>query len=107
MKNNIKPDLLNWENTKIKGFSSKQLIEMKNGGLKLIKVEPDSSYPLHNHPDKTEYIYVLEGVPEIIIGEDHYTGKKGEFFILNESVKHSIKNNDSNDCILLIGAIQR
>jgi quercetin dioxygenase-like cupin family protein len=106
MKTNIKPDLLDWESTKIKGFSSKQLIEMKNGGLKLIKVEPDSSYPLHNHPDKTEYIYVLEGKPEIIIGEDHFTGKTGEFFILNESVKHSIKNNDSKDCILLIGAIQ-
>jgi quercetin dioxygenase-like cupin family protein len=106
MKNNIKPDLLNWESTKIKGFSSKQLIEIKNGGLKLIKVESGSSYPLHNHPDKTEYIYVLEGMPEIIIGEDQYTGKVGEFFILNESVKHSIKNNDSKDCILLIGAIQ-
>lgn len=106
MKNYIKPDLLNWENTKIKGFSSKQLIEMKNGGLKLIKVEPGSSYPLHNHPDKTEYIYVLEGMPEIIIGEDKYTGEQGEFFILDESVKHSIKNDGSKDCILLIGAIK-
>jgi quercetin dioxygenase-like cupin family protein len=106
MENNIKPDLLNWETTKIKGFSSKQLIEMKNGGLKLIKVEPNSSYPLHNHPDKTEYIYVLKGLPEISIGEDDFTGKEGEFYILNESVKHSIKNNDSKDCILLIGSIQ-
>jgi quercetin dioxygenase-like cupin family protein len=106
MENNLKPDLLNWESTKIKGFSSKQLIEIKNGGLKLIKVEPDSSYPLHNHPDKTEYIYVLEGLPEIIIGEDQFTGKKGEFFIMNESIKHSIKNNTDEDCILLIGAIQ-
>lgn len=56
MKNYIKPNLLHWENTKINGFASKQLIDMPNGGLKLIKVEPNSVYPLHNHPDKTEFI---------------------------------------------------
>ena len=106
MENSIKPDFLHWEETKIKGFASKQLIEMQNGGVKLIKVEPNSSYPLHHHPDKTEFIYVLEGMPEIIIGEDHYSGKQGEFFILRESVKHSITNNENSDCILLIGAIK-
>lgn len=106
MENYIKPKLLNWENTKIKGFQSKQLIEMQNGGLKLIKVEPTSIYPLHNHPDKTEFIYVLEGMPEIIIGDHHHKGAKEDFFILPQSVHHSIINNSLNDCILLVGAIK-
>lgn len=106
MENIIKHNLLNWENTKIKGFSSKQLIELKNGGLKLIKVEPSSIYPLHNHPDKTEFIYVLEGLPEIVIGDKHYAGKIEDFFILSNSVSHSIINNSNQDCILLVGAIK-
>lgn len=106
MENIIKPNLLNWENTKIKGFSSKQLIELKNGGLKLIKVDPNSTYPMHNHPDKTEFIYVLDGLPEIVIGDNHYSGKKEDFFILPKSVHHSIINNGNLDCILLVGAIK-
>lgn len=107
MANYIKPDTLGWEQTKIQGFSSKQLIEMPNGGLKLIKVEASSSYPLHHHPEKTEYIYVLEGNPEIVIGNDTYQGKEGEFFILPLSVSHAINNKSDIACTLLIGDIKQ
>lgn len=106
MENYIKPNTLNWENTKIKGFASKQLIDLPNGGLKLIKVEPNSVYPLHNHPDKTEYIYVLEGNPEITIGDQHHQGEKEDFFILPQAMIHSIKNNSDAYCILLVGSIK-
>lgn len=106
MENYIKPDLLNWENTKIKGFSSKQLIDMSNGSLKLIKVEAQSVYPLHNHPDKTEFIYVLVGSPEIMIGDHQHQGEKEDFFILPQAMPHSIINNSTTHCILLVGAIK-
>ena len=106
MENITNPNLLKWECTKIKGFLSKELIELQNGGLKLVKVEPGSAYPFHNHPDKTEFIYVLDGIPEIIIDDNHYIGKNGDFFILPKSIKHSINNSSNNDCILLIGAIK-
>jgi quercetin dioxygenase-like cupin family protein len=106
MENYIKPNTLNWELTKIKGFASKQLIDLANGGLKLIKVEPNSIYPFHNHPDKTEFIYVLEGTPEITIGDQQHQGERGDFFILPQTVLHSIKNNSDAHCILLVGAIK-
>lgn len=106
MSNVIKPENLLWEPTKIQGFSSKQLIEQSNGGLKLIKIEPASSYPLHHHPDKTEYIYVLEGTPEIVIGKDTHQGNEGEFFILPQAMSHAINNTSNNTCTLLIGAIK-
>jgi quercetin dioxygenase-like cupin family protein len=106
MENYIKPNLLNWENTKTKGFASKQLIDIPNGGLKLIKVESNSVYPLHNHPDKTEFIYVLEGTPEIIIGDQHHQGEREDFFILPQAMIHSIRNNGNAHCILLVGAIK-
>lgn len=106
MSNVIKPQNLPWEQTKIHGFASKQLIEQANGGLKLIKVEPESSYPFHHHPDKTEYIYVLEGKPEIVIGPDTHQGNEGEFYILPQSVSHAIMNKSNDICLLLIGAIK-
>lgn len=106
MSNIIKPESLPWEKTKIQGFASKQLIEMPQGGLKLIKVDASSFYPLHHHPDKTEYIYVLEGNPEIIIGDDTHQGNEGEFFILPQTASHAINNKTKETCTLLIGAIK-
>lgn len=106
MKQNIQTNSMEWEATKIKGFLSKQLIDANNGSLKLIKVESSSVYPMHNHPEKVEFIYVLEGSPEIIIGEDRHYGQPADFFILPQRMNHSIINNGSLDCILLVGAIK-
>lgn len=102
----IKQATLNWKEGKIKGFLSKQLIDLDNGGLKLIKVEPSSEYPLHLHPDRTEFIYVLEGTPGITIDTEHHKGSQGDFFILPHGIKHAIYNEQSSECILLVGAIK-
>ena len=96
---------MNWETGKVKGFSGKNLIDLKNGGLKLVKVEAFASYPVHLHPDKTEYVYILEGSPIIGIDETNYIGKKGEFFIFPDAIKHSIQNPTDSECLLLVGAI--
>ncbi len=106
MKNKIIPTELNWVSGKVKGFSGKELISLTNGGLKLIKIAPFATYPEHIHPDKTEYAYVLEGVPEFIINSETHIGKTDDFFIFPFNTKHAIKNNTNSECILLIGAIQ-
>lgn len=105
MDNYKKTDLLNWVSGKVKGFQGKNLIDMDNGGLKKVKVDPFATYPSHLHPDKTEYIYVLEGNPKITIGNDIYHGEKGDFFILPNAIKHSIANPCDAECLLLVGAI--
>ena len=46
------PEKLNWE-------FGKTLLDKENGGLKLVKVIPLVNYPIHQHPNKTEFIYVL------------------------------------------------
>lgn len=102
-KNNEK---LNWVSGKVKGFHGKELIEMENGNLKMIKVDPFALYPIHQHPNKTEYAYVLDGIVKIVIGEEIYKGHKGDFFIFPKSTKHSIENPFENDCLLLIGSIK-
>jgi len=64
-----------------------------------------AAYPIHLHPNKTEFIYVLEGQPKLVIGEDIYNGIQGDFFTLPSSIKHSIENPTDTDCLLLVGAI--
>ncbi len=106
MKNHLKTESLEWETGKVKGFCGKNLINLENGGLKIVKVAAQSTYPTHLHPEKTEYIYVLEGNPKITIGEMNYNGEKGDFFILPNGIKHSIENNTDEECQLLVGAIK-
>jgi len=105
MENYKNPELMDWTSGKVKGFSGKSLIDLKNGGLKMIKVDPFATYPSHLHPNKTEFIYVLEGSPKITIGENNYNGVKGDFFILPDSIKHSIANSTESECLLLVGGI--
>ena len=103
----IKTEELEWEYGKVKSFCGKTLLDKKNGGLKLVKVSKKAVYPTHQHPNKTEFIFVLEGNPTITIGEKEYDSKKGEFFNLPHSVNHAIENkSDQNECLLLVGSIK-
>lgn len=106
MKNYKKTNLIEWETGQVKGFKGKSLIDLKNGGLKLVKVDTFASYPSHVHPDKTEYTYILEGNPKITIGGESYSGEKGDFFIFPKSINHSIENPHEKECFLLVGAIK-
>jgi len=48
MQKKIAPENLEWKEGKVKNFFGKELISLKNGTLKLIKVAPQASYPLLN-----------------------------------------------------------
>lgn len=97
---------LEWNIGKVKGFSGKDFIDLSNGAVKLVKIEPMSVYPEHIHPDKTEYAYVIEGNPEFLIDNQCFIGKAGDFFIFPSSIKHAIKNNTVFESIVLIGSIK-
>lgn len=107
MKNKIEVNKLDWIEGKVKGFLGKELISQANGALKLVKVMPNATYPIHIHPDKTEFAYVLEGLPGFLINSEVHSGKKGDFFIFPFDTKHAIYNNSNYECILLVGSIQR
>ena len=98
---------LNWQETNVNGFSAKPLLSMTNGTVKIVKLEPNTIFPLHHHPDKTEYGYVLSGTPEIIIDNQQYSGKSGDFFEFPIHSAHSIRNLSTAPCQLLIGAIKK
>ena len=106
MDNIVKQELMNWTSGKVKGFHGKQLIEKKNGGLKIVKVDGFSVYPEHIHPDKTEFAYVLQGRPEMLIGGKKYAGEKNDFFIFPSGINHGIKNSCEEVCLLIIGSFK-
>lgn len=97
---------IDWTVGNVKGFSSKQLINLDNGTVKMVQVHSHAEYPLHRHPDKTEYAYVIDGNLEFTIGDEMYSGEPGDFFIFGTLTMHAIHNKTSKEGILLIGAIK-
>ncbi|GAB1446111.1 hypothetical protein MASR2M41_18620 [Flammeovirgaceae bacterium] len=105
MKAKIKPESMEWAAGNVKGFYGKQLLAMDNGSVKLVRVDSQSNYPLHRHPDKAEYAYVVEGNLEFTIGDEIYDGGPGDFFIFQSMTVHAIHNRTNESGTLLVGAI--
>lgn len=105
--NNIRTTFLNWKKGKIPGFSGKDLINIEQVTVKLVKVEPNAKYPIHIHPDKTEFAFVVEGKPEFIINQINYVSEVHDFFIFPQNLPHTIINNTNQPCLLLIGGIKQ
>lgn len=106
MTNQIKPQELEWTEGKVKNFFGKELLLLDNGTIKLVKVAPTSHYPEHLHPDKTEYVYVLQGQPHFQIGTDEFAANPDEFYIFPSGVRHAIRNKTNEACLLLVGGIK-
>ncbi len=106
MEHNIKYKLVEWKSGQIEGFLSKELFDLENGSLKFIRVEPESTYPVHKHVDKTEYAVVLEGNPEMMIDHKLYKGVFGDVFIFPSHVAHAISNHTNSHCTLIIGSVK-
>jgi quercetin dioxygenase-like cupin family protein len=94
-----------WESGKIKGFSSKSLIALKNGDSKIVKITPSAKYPTHKHPHKTESLLVLQGALNVTIDNTEHEGKPFDFFVFPSGVEHNITNPYDADCIVFISSI--
>lgn len=106
MEYKIDVDNLEWQSGQVKGFSGKELLKLTNGGVKMLKVDPLASYPIHVHPDKTEYAFVVNGTPEFLIEDETCLAKSGDFFVFPNNSKHAIRNTTAFECYLLIGSIK-
>lgn len=106
MQKHIIPAEMNWTEGKVKGFKGKDLLNLQNGSVKLVSVLPQSEYPIHTHPDKTEYIYVLEGKVTCTVGSEKISVLAGEFLIFHQNIEHNIANLSAIHALLLVGAIK-
>ncbi len=96
---------LEWKSTPVKGVSAKELIALSEGTAKLIRLEAHSQYPVHQHPDRSEYAYVLEGTPTLFDGQTHHPCRPGDFVTFPARTPHSLGNASDLPVLLFVGAI--
>lgn len=86
---------INWKSI-YKGFKEYNLPIDDSDSIKLIKMEPGTSVPLHSHNGK-EYILVLEGS----FCDEYGEYNKGDMQINDQKIKHIPTACDKNGCICL------
>ncbi len=86
---------LNWKNV-YKGFKEFSIQVNDNDSVKLIKMDPGTSVPLHSHNGK-EYILVLDGSFYDEYGEYN----KGDMQINDQQIKHNPTACKSEGCVCL------
>ena len=95
--NRIIGDLNNidWKNV-YKGFKEFKVPVNDNDSVKLIKMDPGTSVPLHSHDGK-EYILVLDGS----FCDEYGEYNKGDMQINDQKIKHNPTACNSDGCICL------
>ncbi|MDB4860152.1 cupin domain-containing protein [Alphaproteobacteria bacterium] len=86
---------INWK-TIYKGFKEFQIPVNDNDSVKLIKMDPGTSVPLHSHNGK-EYILVLDGS----FCDEYGEYNKGDMQINDQQIKHNPTACNSSGCICL------
>ena len=89
-------DKLNWKLI-YKGFREFNIPFKDNDTIKLIKMDPGTSVPLHSHNGK-EYILVIDGS----FCDEYGEYKKGDMQINDQKIKHHPSACDKNGCNLSI-----
>lgn len=55
-------------------------------------MKKDAGMPLHKHKNLTHIQYILEGKIKIILGDEEFKVKKGNFLFIPEDIPHSYEN---------------
>ena len=88
-------DKLQWKSI-YKGFREFNLPIKDNDTIKIIKMDPGTSVPLHSHNGK-EYILVIDGS----FCDEYGEYKKGDMQINDQNIKHHPSASDTNGCVCL------
>ncbi|MGW8123495.1 cupin domain-containing protein [Roseivirga echinicomitans] len=105
MSNHFTLKNLEYKEGKVSGFAGAPLLELDKGSVKMVRVKPGAIYHEHLHHQKTEYAFVVEGKPEFEIDGISHACNAGDFCIFPTKTMHRILNNDTDECLLLIGSI--
>ena len=86
---------INWKSV-YKGFKEFSIPVNDNDSVKLIKMDPGTSVPLHSHNGK-EYILVLDGS----FCDEYGEYNKGDMQINDQKIKHNPVACNKDGCICL------
>ena len=86
---------IDWK-TVYKGFKEFKISLNDNDSIKLIKMDPGTSVPLHSHNGK-EFILVLDGS----FCDEYGEYNKGDMQINDQQIKHNPTASNSDGCVCL------
>ena len=69
-----------------------QFTHNKKSTVKILEVKPGEMLSLQNHQKRSEFWYLLEGNPTIVLGTKTKKYKPGDFIKIGKRVKHRIIN---------------
>jgi quercetin dioxygenase-like cupin family protein len=68
-----------------------------------ITIPPESEHPRINYEHEgEEFIYVLEGVVEVSVGQKKHVLKRNDSLHFDSSIRHSLKNNSRHETVLIV-----
>ncbi|MBU2109764.1 phosphomannose isomerase type II C-terminal cupin domain [Patescibacteria group bacterium] len=82
--------------------SSIELTKNQPSTVKILVVNPGEEFSLQYHKNREEFWHVLSGTPTIIIGNEEFTAREGDEFIVKKNDKHRISAKDTEVRILEI-----
>jgi quercetin dioxygenase-like cupin family protein len=94
-----------WQATPVEGVFGRDLLASPEGTAKLIRLMPGARYPLHRHPGRTEYTYVLAGSPRLIVDGRTYDASAGDFVTFPAGAPHALENQGETEALLFVGAV--
>ncbi len=89
------------------GIAQSVINSMDSGTIRFLKFKPGAMYPMHHHPDRFEWVYVVEGSMETEIEGEKSIMKKGEFRSFPVMVKHSLKAGKNGSTVIICSLICR
>lgn len=69
--------------------------------LGMVYIKPNQTNPAHLHPNSAEYLHVLEGSCEHMVGKEWVTLKKGDTLRIPKDVPHKARTGKQS-CLAMI-----
>lgn len=82
--------------------SFRQFIHNSSSTVKIITVKKGEAFSLQYHKKRTEFWHIIDGTPEVIIGEKTMEAKPGDEFEILPKIKHRVRAIENDVHILEI-----
>lgn len=86
----------------IKPWGSYQVLHTINGcAVKQLTIKPDQQLSLQYHNKRSEHWIVIDGLPQVTIGDDSFFLSCNQHLYIPKGVKHRISNFGKEDVIMI------
>ncbi|MCL6562497.1 MAG: cupin domain-containing protein [Firmicutes bacterium] len=103
----VRTSELPWEPAPVEGVSWQLLQEVPQGTIKRFRLQPGASYPVHHHPDRSEWVYTVVGTLTVTLGSTVQELQPGDFAWIPVGLAHGLGNQTDEVVEFLVGAFSQ